>query len=227
MDCLNLRLLIADDHQIFIEGLKHVLSRQESIKCTVLGQAGSGSGILKLLDQQEIDLLLVDISLPDMDGLEVITKAKSLGYTFRIITMSMYNEPKIVKAAFRAGTDGYLLKSSPVSELVQGIKTVMAGDTYMSVGLSLTQPNGMNSRFIHNEKLSASYDDRIVKKFNLTKRELEVLRLVSQAKSNKEIAGDLYISDQTVSVHRKNIMRKMGVGNTASLIKIAFENNLF
>lgn len=227
MDSAEIRIMVVDDHQIFIEGLKYVLGKQSVVACNIVGQAGTGGGILKMLEQSPIDLLMVDIGLPDMDGLELIAKVKESGYQFRIITLSMYSEPKIVRAAFRAGTDGYLLKSSTVSELMQALKTVLEGETYMSTGLSLTQASGANYRLIHNDKLSVAYDDRIVKKFNLTKRELEVLKLIGQAKTNKEIAVDLYISDQTVSVHRKNIMRKMGVGNTASLIKMAYENNLF
>lgn len=226
MDVSTLRIIVADDHQIFIEGVKVVLSKAEGFVCEVVGEANTGNSLLKLLESRTADLILLDMDLPDMDGLEVMANLKERGVKIRVITLSMFDEPKIVKAAFKAGTDGYILKSNNVRELYDAIKTVMSGQTYMSVGLSLTNESGMHARFMQNGKISVSYEDRFIKKFNLTKRELEVLKLVGQAMSNKEIAKELYISDQTVSVHRKNIMRKLGVSSTASLIKMAFENNL-
>lgn len=223
----ELKVLLADDHQIFIEGLKVVLGRQDHYTISIQAEANTGNSLLKMIGQLEIDLLLLDLNLPDMDGIEVITQLKSMGTDFRIIVLSMYDEPKVVKAAFKSGADGYVLKSTHISDLFQAIEKVMEGDTYISVGLSLTNRTGMNSRFMQNGKLTVSYDDRIIRKFNLTRRELEVLKLVGMALTNKEIAGELYISDQTVSVHRKNIMRKMGASSTAGLIKISYENNLF
>ena len=226
MNHTELKLVVTDDHHIFIEGLKVVLGRNEKIKFNIIAEAHTGNGLLKMIGGLQPDLLLLDLSLPDMDGIEVLSHLKAAGVNFRILVLSMYDEPKVIRAAFKAGADGYVLKNSPASELFHAINKVMEGDTYLSVGLSLTNQSGMNSRFMQNGKLAPSYDDRIVKKFNLTKRELEVLKLVGQALTNKEIAGELYISDQTVSVHRKNIMRKLHVNTTASLIKIAFEHNL-
>jgi DNA-binding NarL/FixJ family response regulator len=222
-----LKIVITDDHHIFIEGLKVVLARSEKTKFEVIAETSTGNGLLKIIEGIQPDVLLLDLSLPDMDGIEVISNLKGIGGDYRILVLSMYDEPKVIRAAFKAGADGYVLKNSPATELYHAIEKVMEGDTYLSVGLSLTNQTGMNSRFTQNGKLSPSYDDRIVKKFNLTKRELEVLKLVGKALTNKEIAGELYISDQTVSVHRKNIMRKMGASSSAGLIKIAYENNLF
>ncbi|MCB0520801.1 MAG: response regulator transcription factor [Lewinellaceae bacterium] len=226
MDVPTLRVLIADDHQIFIEGLKTVLGRSENFDFVVVGEAHTGHGIIKLSEQREADLLLLDMNLPDIDGMEVISQLKDKGSPLRIITLSMYDESKIVKAAFKAGADGYLLKSNNISELFTAISTVIAGNTFLGEGLSLTNKSGTHTRFMHEGKLSVDFSDRFVKKFKLTKREIEVLRLVAHAMSNKDIARELYISDQTVSVHRKNIMHKVGVNSTASLIKLAFENNL-
>ena len=226
MTAPNIRIILADDHQIYIEGLKVVLANAVNQAFEVVGEANTGNAVLKLLENQEADLLLLDMDLPDMDGLEVMNQIKEQGKKIRIITLSMFDESKIIKAAFKAGADGYLLKGNNVKELYEAIDVVLKGRTFISLGLSLTNETGMNARFMQNGKITASYEDRFVKKFNLTKREIEVLKLVGQAMNNKEIAKELYISDQTVSVHRKNIMRKLGVSNTASLIKMAFENNL-
>lgn len=229
IDCMNIpeiRVLIADDHQIFIEGIKVVLEKYDVFKCVVAGEANTGNSLLKLCDQVTADILLLDLNLPDMDGLEVLTNLKEKGSTLRVITFSIYDEPKIVKAAFKAGSDGYVLKGSNFRELYTAIEEIMEGNTYISKGLSLTNDTGMNSRFMQQGKLSVSFDDRFIKKFSLTKRELEVLKLAGKAMTNKEIAKELFISDQTVSVHRKNIMRKLGVTSTAGLIKMAFENNI-
>ncbi len=226
MNVPELRILVADDHQIFIEGIKVVLERYEEIKCVVVGEAGTGNSLLKLTGQMEADILLLDLNLPDMDGLEVLCNLKERGSSLQVIVFSVYDEPKIVKAAFKAGADAYVLKGSNYRELYEAIETVRKGETYISKGLSFANGTGMNSRFLQNGKLSVSFDDRFIKKFSLTKREIEVLKLVGKAMTNKEIAQELYISDQTVSVHRKNIMRKLGVSSTASLIKMAYENNL-
>ena len=226
MNVPEIRILVADDHQIFIEGIKVVLERYEEVKCVVVGEAGTGNSLLKLTGQTEADILLLDLNLPDMDGLEVMCNLKERGSSLQIIVFSVYDEPKIVKAAFKAGADAYVLKGSNYRELYEAIEAVRKGETYISKGLSFTNGTGMNSRFLQHGKLSVSFDDRFVKKFSLTKREIEVLKLVGKAMTNKEIAQELYISDQTVSVHRKNIMRKLGVSSTASLIKMAYENNL-
>ena len=226
MESPIIRILIADDHQIFIEGLKTVLCREEKIQCEVVGEASTGNGLLKLMKNTSADILLLDMNLPDMDGLEVLSNIKEQEIDIKVITLSMYDESKVVKAAFKAGAEAYVLKSSNVRDLFDAISAVMKGETFMSLGLTLNNGTGSNARAMQEGKLSISYDDRFVKKFNLSKRELEVLKLVAQAMSNKEIARDLYISDQTVSVHRKNIMRKLGVSSTASLIKLAYENNL-
>lgn len=222
----SLRIAIVDNHQIFIEGLKVVLGKCDEMDFEILAELATGNALVRFLEKEEVDLVFLDMNLQDMDGLEVLNTLKEKGIQTKTITMSMYDEPKIVKSAFKAGTFGYVLKSTGLLELYHAIKTVLKGETYMSIGLSLTNTTGMHSQFMHNGKLSASFEDRFIKKFKLTKREIEVLKLVGQAMSNKEIAKELYISDQTVSVHRKNIMKKLDVNSTASLIKFAFEHNL-
>lgn len=219
----SLRIFLADDHQIFIEGMKAVLSRTENHQCNIVGQATSGKDLLQGLRKTETDLLFLDMNLPDMDGLEVLAKIRDYDQELRVIVITMYDESKIVKSAFQAGVDGYILKGSDVNEIERAIEKVMEGETFMGKGVVLT--NGQGSNNLTNG-VGMTYEDRFVKRYNLTKREIEVLRLISQALSNKEIAKELYISDQTVSVHRKNIMRKLAVSSTAGLIKVVYDSSI-
>jgi len=143
----------------------------------------------------------------------------------------MYDDSKLVKSAFKNGIDGYILKTSAADDLIKAISTVLTGETFFGEGVYVHRPNipsASSDRFSAGTAPSKNktYEDRFNKKHNLTKRELEILRLISKAKNNKEIAKTLFISDQTVSVHRRNLMRKLNVSSTAGLIKIAYDNSL-
>lgn len=221
----EIKIIVVDDHQIFIEGVKKVLNEMTDLSCRVVGEAAGGSDFLRLMRKTEADLLFLDMNLPDMDGLEVLEALKKNPVKpIKIIILTMYDDPKIVKAAFKSRVDGYVLKGNGVEELKNAIREVMDGNTFMGKGVSLT--NGIGKSKPVTQNYHAAFQDRFIKKYHLTKRELEVLALISQALNNKEIAKELYISDQTVSVHRKNIMRKLGVSNTAGLIKMAYDNSL-
>ncbi|MCB0588265.1 MAG: response regulator transcription factor [Phaeodactylibacter sp.] len=219
------RTIIADDHTIFLEGLKNVLRRYpRDMQFHVVGEATNGSQLITLLKHKPADLLIFDLNMPEKDGLEVLQFIHHSRINILTLALTMYESPKIVRSAFKAGVDGYVLKDRGIEPLFAGIREIASGNTYVSEGISLA--NGIarpkaaarHSRYLPN--------DRFVKKHSLTKRELEILQLITQALSNKEIAKALFISDQTVSVHRKNIMRKLGVSNTAGLVKIAFDNSL-
>lgn len=211
----SLKTIIADDHPIFLKGLENLLTYNNSQSLEVLRSCESGRGVLQALNQWKCDLLILDLSLQDMDGLEVIKAVRDRSTDVVILVLSRFKDAKMVKSAIQTGADGYLLKTSKPEEIFVAIKNVMAGDTYIGSGIKLTedwQENGFRS-----------FEEKFVKKYFLTKREIQILRLITEAKSNKQIAKELYISDQTVSVHRKNIMRKIGVSNTAGLIKLAYD----
>lgn len=219
------KTILADDHRIFVEGLKSVLHKRTEKKFDILGIAHNGLELIRMVKRHPVDLLILDLNLPEKDGLEAIDQIRRERKGLRILTLSMYNDPKIIKTAFKVGTDGYILKNKAVSELYNAIETILRGQTFLGEGVSL---NGSNILKLNlQQKLhSFSFEDRFIKKHHLTKREMEILRLITQAFSNKEIAKQLYISDQTVGVHRKNIMRKLGVSNAAGLIKLAYDNCL-
>lgn len=216
-----LNILVADDHPIFVEGLQTVLSNSSGkFSCKIKGVARTGSQVAQMLHDSQTDLLLMDLNLPETDGLKMLPTVKKDSANTRVLVMTMYDDPRLVKAAFKAGADGYMLKSGTKDELFRAIEEVIEGHTFLGSGLALVENrNGNGSN-------SISPDVRFSRKYGLTRREMEVMRYIGQALNNKDIAEKLFISDQTVSVHRKNIMRKLGVNTTASLIKIAFENNL-
>ena len=217
----SVKIVIADDHQLFSEGIKNLLRKSDSFNFEIIGEAATGSSLLTLLKRISPDVLLLDLNMPEQDGLSVLEAIKGKYKEMRILALTMYDESKLVKSAFKAGVDGYMLKSSDPYELIDAISEILEGKTYVGEGVELVS-NGLGRSLLGNK----SYEDKFIKKYNLTKREIEILRLITQALSNKEIAKELYISDQTVSVHRKNIMRKLGVSNTAGLLKIAYDNSL-
>jgi DNA-binding NarL/FixJ family response regulator len=225
----SVRTILADDHRIYIEGLKAVFSHypHSNLSFDITGIAYTGKRLLEMLQATKIDLLIMDLNLPGCDGLEVLDTIRKERWPIRVIALTMYDDPKIVKTAFKKGLDGYLLKNRNIDELFEGIATVLKGQTFMGDGISLSLPRSVRGQTGHATLLGkASVADQFVKKHHLTRREREILQLITQALSNKEIATRLFISDQTVSVHRKNIMRKLGVSNTAGLIKMVYDYSL-
>lgn len=221
----HIRTVIADDHHLFIAGLTSIIKNSEDYDFDIVAIAHDGDDLLDKLKLYAPDFLILDLNMPGKDGLDVLKEIRKNNRELKILTLTMYDEPKIVKAAFKSGSDGYILKNEGKDGLIKGIAEVLSGRTHLGEGVKLNEElvttNGeVIARFV------SPYEDRFIQKYNLTKREIEILRLITQALSNKEIAKELYISDQTVSVHRKNIMRKLGVSNTAGLIKLAYDNSL-
>ncbi|NRB64945.1 MAG: response regulator transcription factor [Saprospiraceae bacterium] len=219
-----IRTIIADDQPLFVEGLRSVFEEKFS-EINVIASHRDGKALLKDVALEKPDLLILDLNLTQCDGLQVIKTLRSVSAKPNILVFSRYNDANIVKMAFRNGTDGYLLKKEKPEVLFGAIQAVLSGKTYVGAGVQIKSQQIKLSagKMIPSQ---ASFEDRFIRKYHLTKRELEVLNLITEAFSNKEIAKELFISDQTVSVHRKNIMRKLGVSNTAGLIKVAYNNSL-
>jgi len=217
----TVRVALADDHQLFLEGIKTILGRAEETKFEVIGEAHSGKELLDLLKEDLPDLLLLDLNMPEGDGLNMLSIIKKKYKSIRILALTMYDDVKLVRTAFNEDVDGYILKTTGKLELLEAIDEIMDGGRFFGEGVRIhILPEDQR------EIIPSKFDDKFVKKYNLTKREIEILKLITQAMSNKEIAKKLFISDQTVSVHRKNIMRKLQVSNTAALIKMAYDNSL-
>ncbi len=221
----KIKVGLADEHNLFLDGMELILQEDIQYDYEIVGRAVSGPDLLEMVSAQPMDLLITDIRLPDKDGLDLLSKLKELQEQIKILVVTMYDNTKYIKKAFKSGAEGYILKRYGQNGLFEAIHEIMGGNNHMGEEVTiapqenpLEKENGTGNGWDH--------EDTFILKHYLTKRELEVLSHIALAKNNKEIAKDLYISDQTVSVHRKNIMRKLNVSNTAGLIKIALDHGL-
>jgi len=207
----NYRIVIADDHALFRQGLRSILLDVADLE--VVGMAGDGLELLDLLKSNKINphLVILDISMPKLRGLEAIREIKTIRPEVKILIVTMYKDNEYLYQALTAGADGYFLKSDADRELFEAIERIQKGKTYVSPHL--------------NEKLEDDWDRvrRALNKPILTNRESQVLKLVAEGKSNKEIGDALFISVHTVERHRANIMGKLNLKNTANLVKYAIQ----
>jgi DNA-binding NarL/FixJ family response regulator len=203
------RLCIVDDHSVVIAGLVSLL--QNSLEIQVYGQASSAKECLMFLEKNIVDVILMDINLPDMNGIELCAKVKEAYPQIKIIALSTFNQISYINRMIANGASGYLLKNIAKDELIEAINTVMAGQTYFSFELKETIEIA--------KKQTANLPQ-------LTKRETDILKLVVEGLTNPQIGEKLFISTDTVDSHRKNLHTKLNVNNTALLVRYAIENGL-
>lgn len=221
--CLNymksLSVLVADHHPLFAEGIRAVLSAPANqMLCTVTAVARNAEQVEGYLKETRADLILLDPLLPVFNDIDLLSGLKSRYAGLRVLLFSQQNDPKMIQSAFNKGADGYLLKTASKDELRNAILEVSEGRRYIGRGVNNTDPQAdTGGQQVSDSEIS------FAKKYQLTRREMEIVRHIGQALTNKEIGDRLFISDQTVSVHRKNIMRKLRVNSTATLIKMVFE----
>jgi len=208
----KIRIIIADDHQLFRNGLKILLNSFPDFEVT--GEASNGAEFLKLLNTIPADIALMDINMPEMDGIEATRKGLSLCPELKIIALSMYGEEEYYYKMVDAGVKGFLLKDSDISEVKEALITVSKGGSYFSQELLYH----VIQKIKHREHES--------KTANLSKREKEILAKICEGLSNQEIADTLFISKRTVDKHRANLLGKTNSKNTASLILFAIRNKL-
>jgi DNA-binding NarL/FixJ family response regulator len=208
----KIRILIADDHQLFRNGLRILLDAFPEFE--VAGEASNGEEFLKILSSTPAEIALMDINMPEMDGIEATRKALRMNPDIAIIALSMYGEEEYYYKMVDAGAKGFLLKDSDISEVKDAILTVRKGGNYFSQELLYHVIQKIKHR--ENESKSA----------NLSKREKEILFKICEGLSNQEIAETLFISKRTVDKHRANLLGKTNSKNTASLILFAIKNKL-
>lgn len=200
------KILIVDDHPVVAEGLRKLISDSKSAE--VIGIAGSGKACIDFLRWEKPDLIFLDINLPDINGIELCKEIKKTNPAIKILALTTFNEKSIISKMINNGADGYLLKNSDAEDIIESINEVSLGNRYIAVEVESILNKKDSSEII------------------LTKREREVLNLISDGLTNNEIAEQLFISPLTVDSHRKNLITKLEVRNTASLIKKAIENKL-
>ncbi len=223
----KINILLADTQQLFSEGFTAILQKIQGVETNVIGYASSGQELIDAIAGEEVDMVFMDINFPDLDGVELISSIKSQDGTTRVCVVSSYTDHKLVKKAFLAGADGYFSKSNNSDELSSCVTQILEGDRFLSEGVYITPPQRQSDApVLTNGSRKSYYQDKFLIQQKLTKREQEVLNLITKALNNKEIADRLYISHQTVGVHRKNIMRKLGVRNTVNLIRFALDHEL-
>lgn len=212
----NLKILIADDHKIFRQGISAILSQQKDF--SVSGEAANAEEIFNILANHSIDLILLDIDLGGDDGIQIAQTIREQYPAVRILALSMHGEEAYIVKMLESGTSGYILKTSGMEELNTAIRVVAAGKTYLSSEVTET--------LIQHLKFPEALEIRTDLEVPLTSREREVLKMIAQEYSNSEIAASLFISIRTVDTHRRNLLRKLKLKNTAGLVKFAIQKGL-
>ncbi|HYA92333.1 MAG TPA: response regulator transcription factor [Thermodesulfobacteriota bacterium] len=207
-------IVLADDHVMFRQGLKRILAERSDLE--VIGEVGCGLELLKLLEKLVPDLIILDISMPNLRGLEAIHDIKMNHPKVRILVLTMHKDKEYLRLAITGGAEGYLLKEDADSELFSAIDMVRRGKKYISPELS----EGLAKDWI---KVTRGDQKPSFEPERLTVREREVLKLIAEGKSSKEIGDVLFISARTVEHHRANIMDKLNLKKTADLVKYAIQ----
>lgn len=210
---MNINLMITDDHKLIREGIKQLLELEGGI--SVVGQASDGIECLEFLKNNQVDVLLLDINMPNMNGIETLVKIKEAEFDVKVIILTVHDEIDYLIKAVDIGVDGYILKDSESSELCKAIFSVYSGEEYIQPSLLPM----LNSKMIKRDDDRSKIDE-------LTKRELEVLVLVANGLFNKEIAEKLDISERTVKNHISNIFKKIEVADRTQAAVFAIRNNL-
>jgi DNA-binding NarL/FixJ family response regulator len=211
-----IRILIADDHKIIRDGIKALL--RDIKEFHIAGEAENGLKTIDQIDLLKPDVILMDISMPGMSGIECTLKIKSTHPEIKILVLSMSKEEEHIRKMLEAGASGYILKNTGKEELIKAIKAVSEGNYYFS--------NDVTESLMKEILFPSHSDINKTTKVELTERETEILSLISMEYTNSEIAEKLFLSVRTIDAHRRNILGKTGCRNTAGLVRFGIENGL-
>ena len=211
-----IRLLIIDDHQMVRDGIRVMLESREAFLQFEIDEAENGEVGVKKILKKEFDIVLIDYQLPGMSGTETLQKIHLYKKDMKVLALSNYDELSYVKSMINEGASGYILKNIEPAQLIHAIQVVLTGSSYYSNEVAL--------KLIDSAKSSDNFIP--ASKNRLTKRELEILKMIALEMTNDEIAKGLFISKRTVDTHRQNLLNKLHVKNTAGLIKAAYAFNL-
>ncbi len=214
-----INVVLADDHVFVRDGIKSLLENE--ININVIGEATDGAEAVEVVNALHPDLLIVDIRMPHLTGIEVVEKLRSQSNQIKIIMLSMHDSEEYVLKSIKAGADGYLLKGSSKEEFLKALHTIVQGGKYFSGDISSILIGQLSNPNVSLDTKSVADDEMII-----TKREKEILKLLLSGKGNKEIAEALDISKRTAEVHRFNLMKKLKVKNLIELSNKASEYSL-
>lgn len=211
-----IKVLLADDHELILEGLKLLLAQDERVE--IVGEAYDGQEVLdKLMGIPELDIVILDINMPKKDGIEVTKEIKATYPEIKVLILSMYNRKEFVRKLVEAGTDGYILKNAGKAELLKAITALAKGEPYYGQEITQTMMKAYQKSKIFDNPMDV----------NLSVREKEIVALIANEEATTaEIAEKLFISPHTVDTHRKNILSKLGVKNTAGIVKYAIQTGI-
>lgn len=212
---MKVRILLADDHQIMREGLKALLEKHSSME--VIAEAENGIETLEIARREKPDVIIMDIAMPDINGIEATRQLKSEMTDIKIVALSMHSDRRFVTEILKAGASAYVLKQSAFKDLEKAIKTVMVNRTFLSADILETVVDDYVSQLTKSEYEAYK---------QLSDRERQVLQLIAEGNSTKEIAFKLHVSVKTIESHRQNIMTKLRIHNLAGLTKFAVREGL-
>jgi two-component system NarL family response regulator len=208
---MSLRLILADDHPLLVDGLKKVL--EEIDRAQVVATAGNGRELINILHSVGADIILLDLQMPKMDGIDTLKILRKEFPKLKIIIFSNYGQAKLIREVKNLGANGYLLKNVPSTTLKQAVLAIADGNTWF--------------QDLHPDlKQSALLTNEFIKKYQLTERETEIIGKIAQGLTTKEIAGELFLSEFTINTHRRNICRKLNIYTPVGLINFAKEHGL-
>ena len=212
---MSIRIVMAEDHRMFREGLRHLLEKEKDF--TIVGEAENGRTAVKLVEELSPDVILMDVNMKDLNGIEATRQIVAKFPLVKVIGLSMYSERQFVTEMLLAGAKGYLLKDSAIEELVFGIRQVVNRNVYLSPSIATV---------VIEEFTLGIKKDRSPVFATLTPREREVLQMLAEGKSTKEIAFSLGVSGKTVETFRQQLMSKLNINTLAGLVKFAIREGL-
>lgn len=209
------RIILADDHILFRQGIKRILD--EISETQVVGEAGDGQEVVEMARTLAPDLVILDITIPKLNGIEACRQIRHLSPKVRILIVTMHRDKEYLYQAISAGAHGYLLKEDSDEELLAALETIRKGAIYVTKALAVVVSTDMSALVREGERIFPK---------SLTTREREVLKYICEGKSNSEVGEILRISTRTVETHRANMMSKLNLKNTAELVRYAIQNGL-
>lgn len=209
------RIILADDHILFRQGIKRILD--EISETQVVGEAGDGQEVVEMARTLAPDLVILDITIPKLNGIEACRQIRHLSPKVRILIVTMHRDKEYLYQAISAGAHGYLLKEDSDEELLAALETIRKGAIYVTKALAVVVSTDMSALVREGERIFPK---------SLTTREREVLKYICEGKNNSEVGEILRISTRTVETHRANMMSKLNLKNTAELVRYAIQNGL-